>query len=131
MQYSDVEGYENNEGIIFDTIEDIFADAKRILDQIEQIQTPEQSKPEPVDIADDDIVNELKDSSVDNIHAEKAGEHEETSVEFTKLRYKWHIAFFKWVTTSIMTGSQKINTSGEKDGLVELPPPPPEINVFT
>ena len=40
-------------------------------------------------------------------------------------------AFFKWVTASITTGSQKVNTSGDENGLDELPPPPPEINVLT
>lgn len=39
-------------------------------------------------------------------------------------------AFFKWVSASISTGSQKVETSGsEVGGLEELPPPPPEINI--
>lgn len=40
-------------------------------------------------------------------------------------------AFFKWVTASVTTGSQKVQTEeGEdKGGLGELPPPPPELNV--
>lgn len=39
-------------------------------------------------------------------------------------------AFFKWVSASISTGSQKIEDSGkEVGGLNELPPPPPEVNV--
>lgn len=39
-------------------------------------------------------------------------------------------AFFKWVSASISTGSQKIE-SGQKEiiGLNDLPPPPPEVNV--
>lgn len=39
-------------------------------------------------------------------------------------------AFFKWVSASISTGSQKVDT-GQKEvtGLDDLPPPPPEINV--
>jgi uncharacterized protein YegL len=39
-------------------------------------------------------------------------------------------AFFKWVSASVSTGSQKVD-SGHKDitGLSDLPPPPPEINV--
>ncbi|TND08558.1 MAG: von Willebrand factor type A [Bacteroidetes bacterium] len=39
-------------------------------------------------------------------------------------------AFFKWVSASISTGSQKVE-SGEKEvgGLSELPPPPPEVNI--
>lgn len=39
-------------------------------------------------------------------------------------------AFFKWVSASISTGSQKVESSGkEVTGLDELPPPPAEINV--
>lgn len=39
-------------------------------------------------------------------------------------------AFFKWVSASISTGSQKIESSGQEvTGLNELPPPPPEVNV--
>lgn len=39
-------------------------------------------------------------------------------------------AFFKWVSASISTGSQKIESGGkEVGGLNELPPPPPEVNV--
>jgi uncharacterized protein YegL len=39
-------------------------------------------------------------------------------------------AFFKWVSASISTGSQKVETGGrEVGGLNELPPPPPEVNV--
>lgn len=39
-------------------------------------------------------------------------------------------AFFKWVSASISTGSQKIESSGkEVGGLNELPPPPPEVNI--
>ena len=39
-------------------------------------------------------------------------------------------AFFKWVSASISTGSQKID-QGQKEatGLNDLPPPPPEVNV--
>jgi uncharacterized protein YegL len=39
-------------------------------------------------------------------------------------------AFFKWVSSSISVGSQKVE-SGHKDvtGLAELPPPPPEIKL--
>jgi len=42
-------------------------------------------------------------------------------------------AFFKWVTASISKGSQKVNLSSDKenDGLGELPPPPPELNIVT
>jgi uncharacterized protein YegL len=39
-------------------------------------------------------------------------------------------AFFKWVSASISTGSQKID-NGEKEvsSISELPPPPPEVNI--
>lgn len=39
-------------------------------------------------------------------------------------------AFFKWVSASISTGSQKVESGGkEVAGLNELPPPPPEVNI--
>jgi uncharacterized protein YegL len=39
-------------------------------------------------------------------------------------------AFFKWVSASISTGSQKVESGGkEVGGLQELPPPPPEVNI--
>lgn len=39
-------------------------------------------------------------------------------------------AFFKWVSASISTGSQKVESGGQEvRGLNELPPPPPEVNV--
>ena len=39
-------------------------------------------------------------------------------------------AFFKWVSASVSTGSQKIEASGKDvSGLNELPPPPPEVNI--
>ncbi|WP_422924721.1 vWA domain-containing protein [Singulisphaera sp. PoT] len=39
-------------------------------------------------------------------------------------------AFFKWVSASIIVGSQRVESSRkEVGGLNELPPPPPEINV--
>lgn len=39
-------------------------------------------------------------------------------------------AFFKWVSASIVTGSQKVETGGEEvSGMDQLPPPPSEINV--
>jgi uncharacterized protein YegL len=39
-------------------------------------------------------------------------------------------AFFKWVSASVSTGSQKVETAMEEvKGLDELPPPPPEIDI--
>ena len=39
-------------------------------------------------------------------------------------------AFFKWVSASIATTSQKVDlTKKEASGLGDLPPPPPEVNV--
>ncbi len=39
-------------------------------------------------------------------------------------------AFFKWVSASVSTGSQKIEKSGQEvSGINELPPPPPEVNI--
>ncbi len=39
-------------------------------------------------------------------------------------------AFFKWVSASISTGSQKIEEGGKDvGGINELPPPPPEVNI--
>jgi len=39
-------------------------------------------------------------------------------------------AFFKWVSASVATGSQKVD-QGQKEitGIGDLPPPPPEVNV--
>lgn len=39
-------------------------------------------------------------------------------------------AFFKWVSASVSSGSQKIETGlNEMAGLKDLPPPPPEVNL--
>lgn len=39
-------------------------------------------------------------------------------------------SFFKWVSASVSTGSQKVEDAGvEVAGLSELPPPPPEVNI--
>ena len=39
-------------------------------------------------------------------------------------------SFFKWVSASVSTGSQKVEDAGvEVTGLNELPPPPPEVNI--
>lgn len=38
-------------------------------------------------------------------------------------------AFFKWVSASVSTGSQKVDQRKEVSGLGDLPPPPPEVNV--
>ncbi len=38
-------------------------------------------------------------------------------------------AFFKWVSASIATSSQKVDNNKEVQGLSDLPPPPPELNM--
>jgi uncharacterized protein YegL len=38
-------------------------------------------------------------------------------------------AFFKWVSASISTSSQKVENNKEVHGLSDLPPPPPELNM--
>jgi uncharacterized protein YegL len=39
-------------------------------------------------------------------------------------------AFFKWVSASVSTGSQKVDANGvDIGGLNELPPPTPEVNI--
>lgn len=39
-------------------------------------------------------------------------------------------AFFKWVSASISTGSQKVEDAhGDVTTMSELPPPPPEVNI--
>ena len=39
-------------------------------------------------------------------------------------------AFFKWVSASVSSGSQKVEEAGaEAQNLSELPPPPPEVNI--
>ena len=38
-------------------------------------------------------------------------------------------AFFKWVSASVSTGSQKVDSGNEIIKLGELPPPPPEVNI--
>jgi uncharacterized protein YegL len=38
-------------------------------------------------------------------------------------------AFFKWVSSSVSIGSQKVDAKKEVAGLSDLPPPPPEVNV--
>lgn len=39
-------------------------------------------------------------------------------------------AFFKWVSASVSTGSQKVDLAKKEiTGLADLPPPPPEVNV--
>jgi len=39
-------------------------------------------------------------------------------------------AFFKWVSASVSSGSQKIETGlNEMAGIKDLPPPPPEVNL--
>jgi uncharacterized protein YegL len=41
-------------------------------------------------------------------------------------------AFFKWISASVSQGSKAVDQGGkEVQGLSELPPPPPEIQVVT
>jgi len=55
----------------------------------------------------------------------------ENVVELKSASKKDIAKFFEWVTASVSTGSQKVQTGEEEDqgGLDELPPPPPELNV--
>lgn len=39
-------------------------------------------------------------------------------------------AFFKWVSSSISTSSQKVESGKESESFGELPPPPPEVNII-
>lgn len=40
-------------------------------------------------------------------------------------------SFFKWVSASVATSSQKVEAGGtEASGIGELPPPPPEVNII-
>jgi uncharacterized protein YegL len=40
--------------------------------------------------------------------------------------------FFKWVSASVSSNSKAVETAGkEVEGLAQLPPPPPEIQVVT
>lgn len=39
-------------------------------------------------------------------------------------------AFFKWVSASISVSSQKVDSGKETNGIGELPPPPPEVNII-
>jgi uncharacterized protein YegL len=38
-------------------------------------------------------------------------------------------SFFKWVSSSVSAGSQKVDQKSEVGTLGDLPPPPPEVNV--
>ncbi|MDR1776522.1 MAG: VWA domain-containing protein [Desulfovibrio sp.] len=38
-------------------------------------------------------------------------------------------SFFKWVSASVSTGSQKIDSGMEAETIKDLPPPPPEVNI--
>ena len=39
-------------------------------------------------------------------------------------------AFFKWVSSSISVSSQSVEQGKQGNGLDDLPPPPPEINII-
>ena len=84
-------------------------------------------------------LNELKKVKTGIIVACAAGPGADTSVlkQITEIVVQLDTAdsatiksFFKWVSASISTGSQKVE-AGQKEviGLNDLPPPPPEVNV--
>ena len=84
-------------------------------------------------------LNELKKVKTGMIVACAAGPGADTSVlkQITEIVVQLDTAdsatiksFFKWVSASISTGSQKVE-AGQKEvvGLNDLPPPPPEVNV--
>ena len=84
-------------------------------------------------------LDKLKKSRTGLIVACAAGQSADTSVlkQITEVVVQLDTAdsntikaFFKWVSASISTGSQKVE-AGQKEviGLNDLPPPPPEVNV--
>ena len=84
-------------------------------------------------------LNELKKVKTGIIIACAAGHDAETSVlmQITEAVVQLNTAdsqtiaaFFKWVSSSISTSSQKVDlTKKEVTALSDLPPPPPEVNV--
>jgi len=84
-------------------------------------------------------LNELKKMKTGVIVACAAGPQADTSIlkQITEVVVQLDTAdestikaFFKWVSDSVSTGSQKVE-QGQKEvgGLDDLPPPPPEVNV--
>ena len=84
-------------------------------------------------------LNELKKMKTGVIVACAAGPQADTSIlkQITEVVVQLDTAdestikaFFKWVSASVSTGSQKVE-QGQKEvgGLDDLPPPPPEVNV--
>lgn len=92
----------------------------------------------PTDDWQDGLV-EFKKQKFGMVVACAAGQHADTNVlkKITDLVVKLDTAdsatikaFFKWVSASVSTGSQKVESSGEEmTGLTELPPPPAEVNI--
>lgn len=92
----------------------------------------------PTDNWQDGLV-EFKKQKFGMVVACAAGQHADTNVlkKITDLVVKLDTAdsatikaFFKWVSASVSTGSQKVESSGqEMTGLTELPPPPAEVNI--
>lgn len=82
---------------------------------------------------------EFKKQKFGMVVACAAGQHADTNVlkQITEIVVQLDTvdsasikSFFKWVSASVSTGSQKIETSGKEPlNLNELPPPPPEVNV--
>jgi len=92
--------------------------------------------------ATDDLqkgIDALKQTKTGIVVACAAGQHAkeeelrkitESVVKLDNADSKAITAFFEWVSASISTNSQKVESGdGEVSELSELPPPPPEINV--
>ena len=84
-------------------------------------------------------LNDLKKVKTGMIVACAAGPNADTSIlkQITEVVVQLDTAdsatikaFFKWVSASVSSGSQKIETGfGEAATLKDLPPPPPEVNL--
>ncbi len=70
----------------------------------------------------------MNDSSVNSVLVEICGE---AVFQLDTADRGAIAAFFKWVSASISTGSQKVESNSEVNSLSELPPPPPEIAKVT
>ena len=84
-------------------------------------------------------LNNIKQAKTGMIVACAAGPNVDTSIlkQITEIVVQLDTAdsatikaFFKWVSASVSSGSQKIETGlGEAATLKDLPPPPPEVNL--